>query len=124
MKRIPAKILKAHFGTIILCVESLLWFLTGKQSWMLSSPSLDNLTLANQAKFDVTLPLPGSLWNNYLVWSTTLETNFPDDECGGFCYFQDPDPSECSFAVSDTTNGICYLGSFTSSGGLETGQIL
>ena len=69
------------------------------------------------------LPLPGSLWNNYLVWSTTLETNFPDDECGGFCYFQDPDPSECSFAVSDTTNGICYLGSFSSSGGLETGQI-
>ena len=62
--------------------------------------------LANQAKFDVSLPLPGSLWNNYLVWSTTLETNFPYDECSGFCYFQDPNPSECGFAVSDIANGI------------------
>ena len=85
---------------------------------------LDNLTLANEAKFDVTLSLPGSLWNNYLVWSTTLETNFPADECSGFCYFHDPDPSECSFAVSDSENGICYMGAFDSgSGGLQTGKM-
>ena len=73
------------------------------------------------------LPLPGSLWNNYFLWSKSLETNFPDDECGGFCYFHDPDPSECSFAVadvSDPTNRICYMGSFLSeSGGLETGKM-
>ena len=92
------------------CTSNLLQFL------------LDNLTLANEAKFDVTLSLPGSLWNNYLVWSTTLETNFPADECSGFCYFHDPDPSECSFAVSDSENGICYMGAFDSgTGGLQTG---
>ena len=85
----------------------------------------DNLTLANQAKFDVALPLPGSLWNNYLLWSTTLETNFPYEECGGFCYFHHPDPSECTFAISDSENSICYMGSFASeSGGLETGQVM
>ena len=87
----------------------------------------ENLTLANTAKFDVAIPLPGSLWNNYLIWSTNLETNFPDDECGGFCYFHDPDPSECTFAVADVTdptNRICYMGSFLlESGGLETGKI-
>ena len=87
----------------------------------------ENLILANTAKFDLALPLPGSLWNNYFLWSKSLETNFPDDECGGFCYFHDPDPSECTFAVadvSDPTNRICYMGSFLSeSGGLETGTV-
>ena len=87
----------------------------------------ENLTLANTAKFDVAIPLPGSLWNNYLLWSKSLETDFPDDECGGFCYFHDPDPSECTFAVADVTdptNRICYMGSFLlESGGLETGKI-
>ena len=86
----------------------------------------ENLILANTAKFDLALPLPGSLWNNYFLWSKSLETNFPDDECGGFCYFHDPDPSECSFAVadvSDPSNRICYMGSFLlESGGLETGK--
>jgi hypothetical protein len=61
-------------------------------------------------KFDITVQLPGSVWNNFTLWSTTLETSNESDECAGFCYFQDPNPLECGMAVAQ--NGICYMGAF------------
>ena len=71
----------------------------------------------NTVKFDGNFTLPGSLWNEYILWNIALETANTAEECTGFCYFQHPDPIECSFAVADTTNAMCYLGSMESTAG-------
>ena len=65
----------------------------------------------DSVKFDGEYTLPGSLWNDYILWNITLDTENTAEECIGFCYFQVPDPFECTFAVADTDNTMCYLGS-------------
>ena len=75
------------------------------------------MTTINQGRFDHKYNLPGSLWNDFVFWSTTLETSNFEEECSAFCYFQHPDPIECSFAVFDPDSLMCYLGSFMSDDG-------
>ncbi len=67
-------------------------------------------------EFDLELTLSGDLWNSYSIWTQPLKSDDPSLECYGFCYFQHPDPIDCTFAVADERNKICYLGSILSQG--------
>lgn len=60
------------------------------------------------ASFEQTLSLPGSLWNTYVHSSINLASEFLEEECAAYCYFQST--MECSFSVHEAR--ICYLGSF------------
>ncbi len=62
-------------------------------------------------KFDFTLDLPGSFWNDHILWITDMETDNFNDECAGFCYFRHPDPQPCAFAIVGA-DSKCYQGSF------------
>ena len=35
-----------------------------------------------------------------------------EEECGGYCYFENPDPMECLLNVADSANMACYMGNF------------
>ena len=77
---------------------------------------LDVLNSNNNAKFDGQMSLPGSLLNNYILWSTNLVTDDPVLECSGLCLFHDPDPKECQLAVTNLQTSTCFMGTFNADG--------
>lgn len=71
---------------------------------------------------ETTYNLPGWVWNNYTAWSSELVTNFTN-ECSGLCYFQHPDPYECSFSTINSATKTCALGSFQARSGVSSSTL-
>ena len=65
----------------------------------------------NLLKFEYKSDFYGAFLGKYVRWAYTLNSNYHEDECLGLCYFKHP--GDCSVAIPDLSNKICYLGSWT-----------
>ena len=88
--------------------------------------SLDPMNTTMEAYFTSNVPLLGDVLNKYVQWNHALHLHSSDHEleCAGFCYFQSPDPVTCELSIHDSSQNLCFMGTFRSDGpGLDTPKL-